>query len=122
MEDHDISKCKQLIKKLRTNEWFCYLSEVYNFLGLPYDLKEFATDELYNQVFKDNYDFLKSNFPEEKWSDHINGFAGLWLIYFWKNFLFEHVKTNNNLKGLFNSKELVDIWKAFLKQYPSEGH
>ena len=122
LEDHDISKFKQLIKKLRTNERFCYLSEVYDFLGLPYDLKEFATDELYNQVSKDNYDFLKGNFPEEKWSDHINGFAGLWLIYFWQNFLFEHVKTNNNLKVLSDSKDLVDIWKAFLKQYPSEGH
>ena len=119
LEDVDVNKLKQLIKKMRTNERFCFLTEAYKFLGIPYG--GFDT-QIYEQVSQDNYNFLKEKLPEENWFDHINGVSGLWLIYFWQNFYFNFFKSQVRLNELACSNEILIIWKAFLSQYPSEGN
>lgn len=60
---------------MRENERFCYLDEVYKFLGLPYG--EFENDEIYEKISEENYLFLKNELPEDKWFESINAINGL---------------------------------------------
>ena len=104
---------------MRENKRFCYLNETYRFLGLPYG--EFKNDEIYDRISEENYLFLKNDFPEEKWFESINAISGLWLIYFWQDFYFKHMKNMLSLPTLASSQEFIDIWDAFRTKYPSEG-
>ncbi len=119
LDDEQVKEFTQLIKKMRENERLCYLNEVYKFLGLPYG--EFKDDEIYEQISEENYLFLKNELPEDKWFESINAINGLWLIYFWQDFYYSHAQKTADISALAKSEELLLIWKAFLKKYPSEG-
>lgn len=118
-DGQQVKKFRTLLKKMRENQRQCYLDEVYKFLGLPYG--EFHNDEIYEQVCYENYLFLKNELPEEKWFDSINAISGLWLIYYWQNFYYEHIQKTASVSNLALSEEFILLWGAFLNQYPSEG-
>jgi hypothetical protein len=119
LEDEQIKEFVQLIKKVRENKRFFYLNEVYKFLGLSND--EFKNDEIYEQVSEENYLFLKNELSEDKWFESINAIGGLWLIYFWQDFYYNHIQKTASVSILATSEDFLEIWKAFLKKYPSEG-
>lgn len=117
LEDEKIKKFIQIVKKVRENKSLFFLTDVYEFLGIPYG-DYFENDE---EASKEYYLFMRNELPEDKWSENINAIAGLWLIYFWQDFFYKHAEKTDSLSGLATSEDCIEIWKAFLEKYPSEG-
>lgn len=120
-EDHpNIKKIRQLIKKMRAENRFCYLTDIDLFFKLPSDVSNLFSDENYEKVAESNARFLLSRTINDEDSLAFNDMNALWLIYYFQFLIYEGQKTNppEVLQGLSATREFIDLWKMF---YVSNG-
>lgn len=115
-EDHpNIKKIRQLIKKMRAEDRFCYLTDIDLFFKLPSDVSELFGDEKYEKVAESNARFLLSRTINDDDFLVFNDMNALWLIYYFQFLVYEGHKTNSPevLQGLSSTREFIDLWKMF---------
>ena len=120
-EDHpNIKKIRQLIKKMRAENRFCYLTDIDLFFKLPSDVSNLFSDENYEKVAESNARFLLSRTINDEDFVAFNDMNALWLIYYFQFLIYEGQKTNppEVLQGLSSTREFIDLWKMF---YVSNG-
>lgn len=115
-EDHpNIKQIRQLIKKMRAEDRFCYLTDIDLFFKLASDMSDFFSDENYEKVAESNARFLLSRTINDEDFVAFNDMNALWLIYYFQSLVYEAQKTNSPevLQGLSASREFMDLWKMF---------
>ena len=115
-EDHpNIKQIRQLIKKMRAEDRFCYLTDIDLFFKLASDMSDFFSDENYEKVAESNARFLLSRTINDEDFVAFNDMNALWLIYYFQFLVYEAQKTNSPevLQGLSASSEFMDLWKMF---------
>ncbi|MDN5556891.1 MAG: hypothetical protein L0G58_09785, partial [Acinetobacter sp.] len=120
-EDHpNIKQIRQLIKKMRAEDRFCYLTDIDLFFKLASDVSNLFSDENYERVAESNARFLLSRTINDEDSVAFNDMNALWLIYYFQFLIYEGQKTNppEVLQGLSATREFIDLWKMF---YVSNG-
>ena len=120
-DDHpNIKKIRQLIKKMRAEDRFCYLTDIDLFFKLSSDVSELFSDENYEKVAESNARFLLSRTINDDDYVVFNDMNALWLIYYFQFLVYEGQKMNppEILQGLSSTREFMDLWKMF---YVSNG-
>jgi len=120
-EDHpNIKKIRQLIKKMRAEDRFCYLTDIDLFFKLPSDVSNLLNDGKYEKVAESNARFLLSRTINDDDFVIFNDMNALWLIYYFQFLIYEAQKMNPTeiLQGLSSTREFIDLWKMF---YVSNG-
>lgn len=115
-EDHpNIKQIRQLIKKMRAEDRFCYLTDIDLFFKLASDMSDFFSDENYEKVAESNARFLLSRTIKDDDFVTFNDMNALWLIYYFQFLIYEGQKTNSPevLQGLSSTREFMDLWKMF---------
>lgn len=115
-EEHpNIKKIRQLIKKMRAEDRFCYLTDIDLFFKLPSDVSKFFSGENYEKVAESNVRFLISRTVNDNDLVTFNDMNALWLIYYFQFLVYEGQKTNPSevLQGLSSTREFIDLWKMF---------
>lgn len=115
-DDHpNIKKIRQLIKKMRAENRFCYLTDIDLFFKLPSNLSELFSDENYEKVAESNARFLLSRTINDENFVVFNDMNALWLIYYFQFLIYEGQKMNTSeiLQGLNSTREFMDLWKMF---------
>ncbi|MFH7765051.1 hypothetical protein [Acinetobacter sp. BSP-28] len=115
-EDHpNIKKIRQLIKKMRAEDRFCYLTDIDLFFKLPCDVSELFSDENYEKVAESNARFLLSRTINDDDFVVFNDMNALWLIYYFQFLVYEAQKINppEVLQELSSTREFMDLWKMF---------
>ena len=115
-EDHpNIKQIRQLIKKMRAEDRFCYLTDIDQFFTTPFNQIELIFDELYAEITESNARFLLSRTINDEDFVAFNDMNALWLIYYFQFLVYEAQKTNSPevLQGLSVSREFMDLWKMF---------
>jgi len=115
-EDHpNIKQIRQLIKKMRAEDRFCYLTDIDLFFKLASDVSNLFSDENYEKVAESNARFLLSRTINDDDFVTFNDMNALWLIYYFQFLVYEGQKTNppEVLQGLSSTREFLDLWKIF---------
>ena len=115
-EDHpNIKQIRQLIKKMRAEDRFCYLTDIDQFFTTPFNQIELIFDELYAEITESNARFLLSRTINDEDFVAFNDMNALWLIYYFQFLVYEAQKTNSPevLQGLSATREFMDLWKMF---------
>lgn len=115
-EDHpNIKKIRQLIKKMRAEDRFCYLTDIDLFFKLASDVSKLLNDEKYEKVAKSNAHFLLSRTIKDEDFVVFNDMNALWLIYYFQFLVYEGQKANppEILQGLSSTRAFMDLWKMF---------
>ena len=111
----NIKQIRQLIKKMRAEDRFCYLTDIDLFFKLASDMSDFFSDENYEKVAESNARFLLSRTINDEDFVAFNDMNALWLIYYFQFLVYEAQKMNppEVLQGLSASREFMDLWKMF---------
>lgn len=115
-DDHpNIKKIRQLIKKMRAEDRFCYLTDIDLFLKLPSNVSELFSNKIYEKVAESNLRFLLSRTINDDDFVTFNDMNALWLIYYFQFLVYEGQKMNPHevLEGLSSTREFIDLWKMF---------
>lgn len=114
-ENPRIVKMQQLIKKMRAEDRFCYLTDIDQFFTTPFDQIELIFDEQYEKITESNARFLLSRTINDNDYVIFNEINALWLIYYLQFLVYEAQKTNSHeaLQGLSSTREFIDLWKMF---------
>lgn len=115
-EDHpNIKKIRQLIKKMRAEDRFCYLTDIDLFLKLPSNVSELFSNKIYEKVAESNLRFLLSRTINDDDFVTFNDMNALWLIYYFQFLVYEGLKMNppEVLQELSSTREFMDLWKMF---------
>ncbi|CAD9196495.1 hypothetical protein [Acinetobacter bohemicus] len=115
-EDHPrIKTMRQLLKKMRAEDRFCYLTDIDQFFTTPFNQIELIFDELYAEITESNARFLLSRTINDEDFVAFNDMNALWLIYYFQFLVYEAQKTNSPevLQGLSATREFMDLWKMF---------
>ena len=115
-EDHpQIKTMRQLLKKMRAEDRFCYLTDIDQFFTTPFNQIELIFDELYAEITESNARFLLSRTINDEDFVAFNDMNALWLIYYFQFLVYEAQKTNSPevLQGLSATREFMDLWKMF---------
>lgn len=115
-EDHPrIKTMRQLLKKMRAEDRFCYLTDIDQFFTTPFNQIELIFDELYAEITESNARFLLSRTINDEDFLAFNDMNALWLIYYFQFLVYEAQKTNSPevLQGLSATREFMDLWKMF---------
>lgn len=115
-EEHpNIKKIRQLIKKMRAEDRFCYLRDIDLFFKLPSDLRKLFSDENYEKVAESNARFLISRTINDNDFATFNDMNALWLIYYFQFIVYEGKKMNapEVLQELSSTREFINLWKMF---------
>ncbi|KAB1857835.1 hypothetical protein F4W09_03590 [Acinetobacter tandoii] len=120
VENPRLAKIRQLIKKMRAEDRFCYLTDIDQFVTVPCEIAKLFSDEKYEKVAKSNARFLLSRTITDADYVAFNDMNALWLIYYFQFLIYEGQKTNPSevLQGLSATREFIDLWKMF---YVSNG-
>ena len=110
-----IAKIRQLIKKMRAEDRFCYLTDIDQFVTTPCDASKLFGDEKYEKVAESNARFLLSRTITNDDYVVFNDMNALWLIYYFQFLVYEAQKKNppEILQGLSSTREFMDLWKMF---------
>ena len=115
-EDHPrIKTMRQLLKKMRAEDRFCYLTDIDQFFTTPFNQIELIFDELYAEITESNARFVLSRTINDEDFVAFNDMNALWLIYYFQFLVYEAQKTNSPevLQGLSATREFMDLWKMF---------
>lgn len=119
--DHPrIKTMRQLLKKMRAEDRFCYLTDIDQFFTTPFDQVKLIFDDLYEKITESNARFLLSRTINDDDFVVFNEMNALWLIYYFQFIVYEGQKMNppEVLQGLSSTREFMDLWKIF---YVSNG-
>lgn len=114
--DHPrIKTMRQLLKKMRAEDRFCYLTDIDQFFMTPFDQVKLIFDDLYEKISESNARFLLSLTINDDDFVALNDMNALWLIYYFQYIIYEGQKTNppEILQGLSATREFMDLWKMF---------
>lgn len=114
--DHPrIKTIRQLLKKMRAEDRFCYLTDIDQFFTTPFDQIELIFDDLYEKITESNARFLLSRTINDDDFVVFNDMNALWLIYYFQFLVYEGQKMNppEVLQGLSSTREFMDLWKMF---------
>lgn len=120
-EDHpNIKQIRQLIKKMRDEDRFCYLTDIDLFSKFASSVSDLFSDKNYEKVADSNARFLLSRTINKEDFVVFNDMNALWLIYYFQYIIYQGQKTNppEVLQGLSSNHEFMDVWKMF---YVSNG-
>lgn len=115
-EDHPrIKTMRQLLKKMRAEDRFCYLTDIDQFFTTPFNQVKLMFDDLYEKITESNSRFLLSRTIKDDDFVVFNEMNALWLIYYFQFLVYEGQKMNppEVLQGLSASREFMDLWKMF---------
>lgn len=115
-EDHPrIKTMRQLLKKMRAEDRFCYLTDIDQFFTTPFNRIELIFDDLYEKITESNSRFLLSRTIKDDDFVVFNEMNALWLIYYFQFLVYEGQKMNppEVLQGLSATREYMDLWKMF---------
>ncbi|MCL6241836.1 hypothetical protein [Acinetobacter amyesii] len=114
-EHPSIKTMRQLLKKMRAEDRFCYLTDIDLFFKFASDVSDFFSDENYEKVSESNARFLLSRTIKDDDFISFNDMNALWLIYYFQFLVYEAQKTNSPevLQGLSATREFMDLWKMF---------
>ena len=125
-----IKPLKQLIKKMREGNRFCYLTEIDLFFTSPFDMQKAIADPEFEKIAESNMHFLTSGNINKNDYLEFNDMNALWLIYFLQDYFYNFFKANNptTFKQFSDSEDFFKIWKAFyindnpkaIHRWPSE--
>ena len=106
---------RQLLKKMRAEDRFCYLTDIDQFFTTPFDRVKLMFDNLYEKITESNSRFLLSRTIKDDDFVVFNEMNALWLIYYFQFLVYEGHKTNSPevLQGLSSTREFMDLWKMF---------
>lgn len=115
VENPRLAKIRQLIKKMRAEDRFCYLTDIDQFVTVPCEIAKLFSDEKYEKVAKSNARFLLSRTITDADYVAFNDMNALWLIYYFQFLIYEAQKKNppEVLQGLSTTREFMDLWKMF---------
>lgn len=115
VENPRLAKIRQLIKKMRAEDRFCYLTDIDQFVTVPCEIAKLFSDEKYEKVAKSNACFLLSRTITDADYVAFNDMNALWLIYYFQFLIYEAQKKNppEVLQGLSTTREFMDLWKMF---------
>ncbi|WP_313484132.1 hypothetical protein [Acinetobacter variabilis] len=110
-----IKAMRQLLKKMRAEDRFCYLTDIDQFFTTPFDQVKLMFDDLYEKITESNSRFLLSRTIKDDDFVVFNEINALWLIYYFQYIIYEAQKMNppEVLQGLSSTREFVDVWKMF---------
>ncbi|MEG2444822.1 MAG: hypothetical protein RSA22_08810 [Acinetobacter sp.] len=110
-----IKTMRQLLKKMRAEDRFCYLTDIDHFFTTPFDQVELIFDDLYEKITESNSRFLLSRTINDNDFVIFNEMNALWLIYYFQFLVYEGQKMNppEILQGLSSTREFMDLWKMF---------
>lgn len=114
--DHpNIKKIRQLIKKMRAEDRFCYLTDIDLFFKLPSDVGGLFSNENYEKFAESNARFLLSRTIKDDDFVNFNDMNAVWLIYYFQFLVYEGQKMNPHevLEALSSTREFIDLWKMF---------
>lgn len=119
-DDPRIKIMRQLLKKMRAEDRFCYLTDIDQFFTTPFDQVELIFDDLYEKISESNSRFLLSRTIKDDDFVVFNEMNALWLIYYFQFLIYEAQKMNPSeiLQELSSTREFMDLWKMF---YVSNG-
>lgn len=112
--DHPrIKTMRQLLKKMRAEDRFCYLTDIDQFFTTPFDQVELIFDDLYEKISESNSRFLLSRTLNDNDFVVFNEMNALWLIYYFQFLVYEGQKINppDVLQGLSSTGEFMYLWK-----------
>ena len=115
-EDHPrLKTMRQLLKKMRAEDRFCYLTDKDQFFTTPFDRVKLMFDDLYEKITESNSRFLLSRTIKDDDFVVFNEMNALWLIYYFQFLVYEGHKTNSPevLQGLSSTREFMDLWQMF---------
>ena len=115
-EDHPrLKTMRQLLKKMRAEDRFCYLTDIDQFFTTPFDRVKLMFDDLYEKITESNSRFLLSRTIKDDDFVVFNEMNALWLIYYFQFLVYEGHKTNSPevLQGLSSTREFMDLWQMF---------
>ncbi|RYL24613.1 hypothetical protein [Acinetobacter piscicola] len=114
-EHPSIKTMRQLLKKMRAEDRFCYLTDIDQFFTTPFDQVKLIFDDLYEKITESNSRFLLSRTIKDDDFVIFNEMNALWLIYYFQFLVYEVQKTNppEVLQGLSSTREFMDLWKMF---------
>ena len=114
-EHPSIKTMRQLLKKMRAEDRFCYLTDIDQFFTTPFDQVKLIFDDLYEKITESNSRFLLSRTIKDDDFVIFNEMNALWLIYYFQFLVYEAQKTNppEVLQGLSSTREFMDLWKMF---------
>lgn len=106
---------RQLLKKMRAEDRFCYLTDIDQFFTTPFHQVKLIFDDLYEKITESNARFLLSRTVNDNDLVTFNDMNALWLIYYFQFLVYEGQKTNPSevLQGLSSTREFIDLWKMF---------
>lgn len=115
VENPCIKTMRQLLKKMRAENRFCYLTDIDQFVTTPCDLGKLFSDEKYEKVAESNARFLLSRAITNDDYVIFNDMNALWLIYYFQFIIYEAQKMNppEVLQELSSTREFIDLWKMF---------
>ena len=115
VDDPRIKTMRQLLKKMRAEDRFCYLTDIDQFFTTPFDQVKLIFDDLYEKITESNSRFLLSRTIKDDDFVVFNEMNALWLIYYFQFLVYEGQKENppEILQGLSSTREFMDIWKMF---------
>lgn len=110
-----IKTMRQLLKKMRAEHRFCYLTDIDQFFTTPFNRIELIFDDLYEKITESNSRFLLSRTIKDDDFVVFNEMNALWLIYYFQFLVYEGQKDNplEVLQGLSATREFMDLWKMF---------
>jgi hypothetical protein len=106
---------RQLLKKMRAEDRFCYLTDIDQFFTTPFDRVKLMFDDLYEKITESNSRFLLSRTIKDDDFVVFNEMNALWLIYYFQFLVYKGHKTNSPevLQGLSSTREFMDLWQMF---------
>jgi len=115
VDDPRIKTMRQLLKKMRAEDRFCYLTDIDQFFTTPFHQVKLIFDDLYEKITESNTRFLLSRTVNDNDLVTFNDMNALWLIYYFQFLVYEGQKTNPSevLQGLSSTREFIDLWKMF---------
>jgi hypothetical protein len=115
VDDPRIKTMRQLLKKMRAEDRFCYLTDIDQFFTTPFDQVKLIFDDLYEKITESNARFLLSRTINDDDFVVFNEMNALWLIYYFQFLVYEGQKMNppEVLQGLSSTREFMDLWKMF---------
>ena len=110
-----IKAMRQLLKKMRAEDRFCYLTDIDQFFTTPFDQVKLIFDDLYEKITESNSRFLLSRTIKDDDFVVFNEMNALWLIYYFQFLVYEEQKMNppEVLQELSSTREFMDLWKMF---------
>ncbi|MFH7806445.1 hypothetical protein [Acinetobacter sp. BSP-53] len=115
VENPRIAKIRQLIKKMRAEDRFCYLTDIDQFVTVPCEIAKLFSDEKYETVAKSNARFLLYRTITDADYVAFNDMNALWLIYYFQFLIYDAQQMNppEVLQGLSTTREFMDLWQMF---------